>query len=288
MTCEVKIIEDTVGYGVRLTTYQLRYPRFIHSELMTHRVFSRNASSSRAIPTAKLLEMVKVDPAMPVYWGKNQSGMQAREELNEETKLKAVEVWLETRDLVVEQTKKMIDLGVHKQIANRMLEPWHYIHVVLTATEFDNFFDLRCHEDAQPEIKELAEAMQKAYNKMEVTKTCEQGWWHLPYVTAEERETLPLEQLLKISTARCARVSYMNHDGTATDPAKDAKLHDMLVVAKPPHMSPAEHQAVFMHSNDRFFGNLRSWKQYRKFLEDGMSAEELAGMSQFAWKDKDR
>jgi thymidylate synthase ThyX len=287
MTCEVKIIEDTVGYGRRLTTFQLRYPRFIHSELMTHRVFSRNASSSRAIPTAKLLEMVKIDPAMPVYWGKNQSGMQANEELDEETKQKAIQVWLETRDLVVEQTKKMIDLGVHKQIANRMLEPWHYIHVVLTATEFENFFELRCHKDAQPEIKELADMMRNEYNKMSVTKSCDEHWWHLPYVTQEERDQHSLTDLLKISTARCARVSYMNHDGTATDIEKDRKLHDMLVVAQPPHMSPAEHQAVFLNP-EKAYGNFMGWKQYRKYLEANFTAENIGNDPIYSFRNEDR
>jgi thymidylate synthase ThyX len=287
MTCEVKIIEDTVGNGTRLTTFQLRYPRFIHSELMTHRVFSRNASSSRAIPTSKLLEMVKIDPAMPVYWGKNQAGMQAKEELDEATKLKAIEVWLETRDLVVEQTKKMIELGVHKQIANRMLEPWHYIHVVLTTTEIDNFFDLRCHKDAQPEIKELADMMRTEYMKMKVARSCDQHWWHLPYVTPEERGQYPLEDLLKISTARCARVSYMNHDVTASDVEKDRKLHDMLVIATPQHMSPAEHQAVFLNS-EKFYGNFRGWKQYRKYLESNFLAENIGKDPLYKFREEDR
>lgn len=237
-------------------------------ELLTHRVFSRNASSSRAIPVNKIIQQVIDDPAMPVYWGKNQSGMQAREELLEPTKQEAIKLWLEGRDKAVETARQMVALGVHKQIANRVLEPWHHIHVVLTATEFDNWFELRSHKDAQPEIKMLSDMMLKEYNLMRVSKTLQKGEWHLPFLTPTEKGNLPLSSALKISTARCARVSYMNHDGTNTELSKDFALHDALVVSNPKHMSPSEHQAVLMDGST-WYGNFRGFKQYRKFIEEG-------------------
>jgi hypothetical protein len=141
MTIEVKIIEDSIGgHGVRLTTMQLRYPRFIHSEFLTHRVFSRNASSSRAIPVDKIIQQVIDDCAMPVKWGKNQTGMQAYEDLDTLSDGWIVEqAWLKARDYAVDQARIMVKRNAHKQIVNRILEPFAHISVIVTATEWDNF-----------------------------------------------------------------------------------------------------------------------------------------------------
>ena len=156
MTCTVKIIEDSLTNGSRLTTYQLRYWRAIHAELMTHRVFSRNASSSRAIPVMKMLRQVWDDPAGPVHWGANQAGMQAHAELDGLRRKLSQAIWKWSGRAMCVAAWSMTKIGLHKQVANRLLEPWQYINVVLTATEFDNWFDLRDHPDAQPEIQELA------------------------------------------------------------------------------------------------------------------------------------
>lgn len=243
-------------------------------ELMTHRMFSRNASSSRAIPVKKMIQDIKDDPAMPVYWGKNQSGMQARVELSEEEISKCKSLWLEQRDETIARVEKLIEIGLHKQTANRLLEPWAHIHVIVSATEWKNWFELRSHPDAQPEIKELSDKMkveleEKRKTDREISKLMiTSPVWHLPYIKKEEKSKYKLSELLKMSTARCARVSYMNHDGTNPDPEKDFELHDKLVVSKPQHMSPAEHQAVSADP-DQFYGNFKGWKQYRKFLEEG-------------------
>ena len=279
MTISAKIIADSLSPdGVRLTTFQLRYHRYVHAELMTHRVFSRNSSSSRAIPASKMIAWVKEDPAIPIEWGKEQKGMQAKELLIGPVADEAQREWLVARDQMIVQTERLIQLGVHKQIANRLLEPWHHISVVLTSTQFNNWFALRDHEMAQPEIRELAHQMSELYysngstGHFANTIRLNPGEWHLPYVSDLEQSMYKLEVCIKASVARCARVSHMNHDGTAPDMAKDIELHDKLAVQVPLHASPAEHQATplsELESEQRLCGNfVRGWKQYRKTLEN--------------------
>jgi hypothetical protein len=274
MACEVKIIKDSLNptNGKRLTTMQLRYWRGIHGEFMTHRVFSRNASSSRAIPINTFLKQVWNDPAGPVHWGANNPGMQAKTELTGFKLWFAQQAWRWTGRAVcaaVWLTNKVAK--PHKQTFNRLLEPWQYISVIVTATEWDNFFELRNHKDAQPEIRELAIAMLDA---MENSRP-ELREYHLPYLTdAEERSYinghLDLDTLLKISTARCARVSYLTHDGTAPSIDKDIRLHDQLVGSVPIHASPTEHQAIAA-PDDVFYKNFRGWKQYRIDVEERLA-----------------
>lgn len=265
---EAKVIEDSIYEGgKRLTTMQLKYPRFIHSEFMTHRVFSRNASSSRAIPVAKMLQQVYEDPAMPVEWGKNQPGMQARENFEGE-ELESVEAsWRLAAKLAAGAAEALMESGVHKQITNRLLEPFQWIHVVVTATEWDNFFALRDHPDAQPEIRELARAMKTAM-AASTPRVLGFGEWHLPYLDDAERLGLPLKDQIACSVARCARVSYLRHDLTAPSVEDDKTLHDRLVLAVPPHMSPTEHQATPTLDTNKE-ANLRGWMQYRRLIEVG-------------------
>ena len=271
-----------------LVTLELRYPRFIHSEIMTHRMFSRNASSSRAIPVKKMLEQVADSPAMPIHWGKNQPGMQAGEErtnlIGFDNKYTPLEWWKVASEEACNFAKDFEIGGYHKQIVNRLLEPFQFISVVVTATEWDNFFDLRLHPDAQPEIQELARCMKEAID----TATAEvilKPYRHLPYVPntenipATDGEFYDWDTAIKASVARCARVSYLNHDKTSPELEKDVKLHDMLLSAG--HMSPFEHVAhpmeqpyhgplrskgiTHMDSKGHMWsGNLRGWVQYRQ------------------------
>lgn len=266
-----KVIEDSVSDdGIRLTTLQLCYPRFIHSEFMTHRVFSRSASSSRAIPVKKMIEQVRTNPAMPVHWGKNQPGMQAHEQLTGKSLELVISEWGMAAKCAADIAEMLTELGLHKQVANRILEPFQHIHVVVTATEWDNFFNLRCHPDAQPEMRVLAETMRDAMGAS-LPKSVGEGQWHLPYVSEEERadESLKHGDVLKLSTARCARVSYMKHDGTKPNIEEDIALHDKLVGSVPLHASPAEHSATPMpeYLDNRWSGNFHGWIQYRKTLE---------------------
>ncbi len=264
---EAKVIADSVSeVGKRITTLQLVYPRFIHAEFMTHRVFSRNASSSRAIPVAKMIEQVRTNPAMPIHWGKNQAGMQAREELTGVQLAIVRDEWKEAAYQAAEIAESMMNQGAHKQIANRILEPFQHIHVVVTATEFDNFFALRDHPDAQPEIRQLAICMKNAMAGS-VQRVLKEEEWHLPYILDDEHDALPVEDLCKISAARCARVSYLKHDGTSPDVAEDLALFTKLVGSVPIHASPVEHQASPLNDPEAHSGNLKGWLQYRKLVE---------------------
>lgn len=274
MVAQVKVIEDSIApHGVRLTTYQLRYWRAIHAEVMTHRVFSRNASSSRAIPVAKMLEQVRKDPAMPIHWGKNQPGMQAREECDEPTRTFVKEEWLLAAKTAASHAEKMSAAGVHKQVVNRILEPFQYISVICTATEYDNFFELRCHPDAQPEIQELAELMRDARERSTPElrprlRDLAVGW-HLPYITYGERTQYATSPrlLAKVSAARCARVSFLTHDGRDPNLQDDLDLYDRLVGSRPLHASPVEHQAYPNPLADQWCKNFRGWRQHRDIVE---------------------
>lgn len=261
-----KMIADSKSeFGVRICTLQLKYPRFIHSEFMTHRVFSRSASSSRAIPVMKIISEVWNNPAMPVYWGANVSGMQAKTELTG-WKLDAAKfTWITASKFACVFAYLFSKIGLHKQIANRILEPWQYINVIVTSTEWENFFELRIHPDAQPEIQELARAIFRSVNHS-TPKLVEHGDWHLPYISEEEKQQYPLLDLLKASTARCARVSYSNHDGSKPNINKDVDLHDKLVASRPIHASPAEHQAT-PGGYDMWHKNFKGWVQYRDYVE---------------------
>jgi len=257
-----KIIKDSISHSnKRITTYILEYPRFIHSEMMTHRVFSRNAASSRAIPIKKMIENVQKNTAVPIHWGANQKGMQADEEVDKNTICHAKILWYHSRDLVIEQVKKLMELGIHKQICNRLLEPFVNIRILLTATEFDNFFKLRAHKAVQPEIRDLAYKMLDLYNtnKPEFKEFNE---WHIPF-SEYMPENSDINTQLKIATARAARLSYNTFDGEM-NVDKDIALHDSLLAEG--HFSPFEHCAQ-ADWHEQKTGNFKFWKQYRSLIE---------------------
>jgi flavin-dependent thymidylate synthase len=248
-----------------VVTFQLEYPRYIHSEFMTHRVFSRNASSSRAIPTSKFSHI-----AYPIRWGKNQPGMQpSQENLEGEVLEEALEIWKEMASACLEGCRKLAELGLHKQWANRPLEWFTHISVVVTATEWDNFYKLRDHPDAQDEIRDLAQKMREAVSASD-PKSLYRGEWHLPYITAKDKFNHSTTRLIKMSAARCARVSYLTHDKKKPNFEEDNKLFDRLTLANPPHMSPLEHQCTPDYSWDKknLWGNLTAWIQHRRIFEE--------------------
>lgn len=276
MQVSAKVIQDSIGAetNVRLLTMQLAYPRFIHSEFLTHRVFSRNSSSSRAIPIERVLRQVRENPALPIHWGKNKPGMQASEQIEGIDLVQAHYWWVRAAEEASRCAEKMQSYGLHKQVVNRVLEPFQLIHVVVTATEWQNFFDLRAHSDAQPEIRVLAEVMLDAMNKSAPVRRsvlqADASGWHLPYVKDEEREMYYRypTYLAQLSAARCARVSYVNHDGSEPNEEKDIELFRRLVGGNPIHASPTEHQA-FSWQGTKWVGNFRHWFQFRKMIEDG-------------------
>ena len=271
MKIEAKVIADSLSpTGKRITTLQLCYPRFIHSELMTHRVFSRNAMSSRAVPVAKMVEQVRNDPAMPVHWGKNQPGMQAREALDPDSRAQVMELWRLAAQDAANFAEAMNRLGAHKQIVNRVLEPFQWMHTVVTATEWDNFFSLRCHPDAQPEMQALAYAMRDAM-QASVPVQLGEGEWHLPYVSDIDALLFNTgfgEDMRKVSAARCARVSYLKHDGGSPSNTEDLELFDRLAGSAPIHASPLEHQAQTADADLRS-RNFVGWLQFREAFEGG-------------------
>jgi thymidylate synthase ThyX len=293
MSFDVKVLADSLSpAGHRLTTLEATFPRFVLAEFNTHRVFSRNSASSRAIPIFKQLRRVLEHPYVPIEFGANQPGMQAGTPLDGEARLAAEREWLGARDDAVRRVLALVAgpdevapdedlaaalsrieqtyrggerpaswLNVHKQVANRLLEPFMWHTVIVTATEWDNFFNLRCHPDAQPEIRRIATAMRDARDGSEPAALGHDEW-HLPLVRPEDREQADsLDDLLKISAGRCARVSYLTHAGER-DLAADIELHDRLIASG--HMSPLEHPA--RPADDEWWGNFRGWRSYRKTI----------------------
>lgn len=257
----------------RIYTLQLRYWRAFHAELMTHRAFSRNASSSRAIPVAKMISQVWKYPAGPSHWGKNQPGMQARSEVQGLRRRLAQALWRTSGKVMCVAAWVLMRCGVHKQVANRLLEPWQFINVVVTSTEWDNFFQLRCHPDAMPEFQALAQDIGWVIStSRDSLRDLKPGEWHLPYITDEERVSLPLESLLKVSAARCARVSYKPFDGEGTI-SGDIALYEKLAGGVPIHASPTEHQAQATGSKN-FHKNFKGFRQFRDYIEQGRKAWE--------------
>lgn len=267
MNISAKVIADSIAKnGKRITTFELEYNRFIHSEMMTHGALVKNSSSSRAIPIGKMIEQIKLNPSTPIYWGKTQSGMQAKEELTYSELKRVKELWEVAKDNAMTRATQMSLNECHKQIANRVTEPFQMIKVVCTATDFDNFFNLRIHPDAQPEILMLAYLMYKAMQQS-TPMLLNQGEWHLPYIERERDEqgeikyfvyntdedptseaygyqyymSLTLEQAQKTSCSCCAQVSYRKSDNSIE---KADKIHDMLIKADVLHASPFAHLAT--------------------------------------------
>jgi thymidylate synthase ThyX len=240
----VKIIADSCNkYGARLTTIEAEYPLYIHAQVMTHRVFSRNAQSSRAVPTAKLLELLNENKDT-IDFAKNQAGMEAGEQLNDKEMVDARRTWKDAKTTAIVTAKALNKIGVHKQWVNRLLMPFMNIKVIITATEWDNFFKLRLGHDSQPEIQELARLIQESMSKSK-PQLLEKGDWHLPYVTdADCITTADVTILRVISAARCSRVSYMNHD--KSNPNIDADIAQSDSLWTNGHFSPFEHQATIV------------------------------------------
>lgn len=270
-----KVICDSVSpYGVRLTTLEVKYHRFILAEMNTHRVFSRNTASSRAIPYKKVRDSVMEDPALPLSWPQERKGMQGGEELSIAAIIGAENQWLKARDLAVETADRLHTLGLHKSVINRLLEPFQYVTSIISATDWQGFFDQRDSELAQPEIREAARAMRRAY-EYSTPQRVGRGGWHLPYIDSNdfaEAHKLGLSQhdatelFKQISAARCARVSYLTHAGKR-DWSADLSLFSRLVTAYPPHWSPLEHVATPVTVSPENRGNFKGWAQLRHDME---------------------
>ena len=305
-----------------LSTLLLRYPRWIHAEGRTHRLLeifegyglevttpslmecddlSRNAASSRAIPVSRMIQDVLDDPAFPLYWGKNQKGMQAAEEMSPENIELAKYIFECAMHDAIGRAKALANLGAHKQLVNRLLEPFSHITVLVSGTEWSNFRALREHKDAEPHIQILAQEIGRELDREDNIQVLQPGEWHLPFISqldeveAEKRLAMQgvprkvptlyeiLMLLIKKSVACCASTSYKTVDGFDMTLEKAIELHDKLVGSAPMHASPAEHvaQADFGYmttdsgyAEDEYwhwdypeeFANFQGFRQYRKML----------------------
>lgn len=264
----VMLVADSLApHGVRLTTFACTYPRFIHAELLTHRAFSRNSSSSRALPVRRLIEQVRAAPVVPSYWAQNQKGMAATDELAPEVRAEAQQLWLEAAAVACDVAEGLAELGVHKQLANRVLEPFATSTTLLSATDWDNFFALRCHPAAQQEMQQLATLLQDARAASTPTPVG-YGEWHLPFRHADDPPGIALRR--QLSVARCARVSLLGHDGRY-DVAADLALYRRLADATPPHLSPFEHVAQPLPAATDRDANFRGWLQWRTEVARGVA-----------------
>lgn len=284
-----KIIKDSISpAGKRITTFELEYPRFIHAELLTHRVFSKNSASSRAIPVKDMLKLVWNNPAMPVHWGKYQSGMTAKEEVTGWRLWLSKKLWVFFSKVSCVCAWTLWKTGLAKQLVNRLVEWCGHIKVVLTSTEWDNWYNLRWHPDAQPEICALAESMLIEHNASTPTKLGLDDW-HLPYIYTYVGEhngniikfystdydmsdegpddIFDLDTAKKISASLCAQTSYRKSDDSVD---KAIKLYDRLVTSKPVHASPFEHQAKPLEDPKAMSGNFFGWFQHRKEIKDNV------------------
>lgn len=300
MEVSAKILADSISKdGIRLRSFEVVAHRFILPEVNTHRVMSRNYRSSRAVPVKKLISEVREHPAMPVIWCMNVPGMHSSVLADAETAAKASAIWLEASNSAADYAQKLLDLGIHKQWANRLMEPFMWVRGIITGSDFANFYGLRLPEDAQPEFRALAKAMQDAEAKSK-PRRMKNGMWHLPYVDLSDREEFGqiekyihdnpgldlgvyetsedrfMELARRISVARCARVSYKGFDDAPARIGKELELYSKLLQSQPLHASPAEHQATPDYmigrgkkrkwANPSLHGNLYGWVQYRKTL----------------------
>lgn len=278
MAYGARILADSISPDeVRLTTFEVTFPRFILDEVNTHRMLSRNSASSRAIPVTKAINAVQTDPFIPEQFGKNKAGMSWDDTTLDDVATKgARKAWLDAMQEAIFAAKRLESLEVHKALANRILEPYKWHTAIITATEWNNFFALRTDANAQPEFRKIALMMQELYeaNKPRIIYP---GHWHLPLVDSYEMigASLPSDltggvkidwwNWVKVSVGRCARVSYETHDKKGRDPEKDIALHDSLKTNG--HMSPFEHQATPIENGVfEFCKNFRGWRQYRAYI----------------------
>ena len=276
ITAEVLCDSVSVDARHRLVTMSLTYPKFFHADFMTYRNLSRNAASSRAIPTAKMRKTIPDNPAGPVLFRANAKGMAANDPLDLEAQVASLQAWSDCLLGVAKYHEQLEALGNSKDVCNRILEPWVYITVIVTANlqAYQHLLYERLHPSAQMEFQFLAQKMLFALREsrpVELTK----GQWHLPMIRQQDREEFYKPQALdtglytlaEISAARCARVSYLTHEGIR-DTAEDlAMCREKLLGSEPGHFSPLEHPAMCTGTSERI-GNFTGFKQLRKFYPE--------------------
>lgn len=270
----VKVLADSVSPAkTRMITVEATYPRFIHAQIMTHRALSKNTSSSRAIPAKAFRQAMLDSPAIPVHFGAAQKGMQADQQVANTAD--ALDWWLEGMEQAAWHHARGEAMGLHKQILNRILEPYCLVTTIISGTEWNNFFALRVHgehnKSSQHEIDQTARAILTAIDESTPTEL-KTGQWHAPLVSGDKKDPRYVNHTMLpdaegygpqlVSAARCARVSYMTHD-KKIDVKADFELAKKL--AQDGHWSPFEHVAMAMET-DTAWGNVFGFKQLRKFF----------------------
>lgn len=263
-----QIVLDSVNAatGDRLTTFVIRIPKFMLAQLARHRALSINAASSRAIPAKKVRQQVLQDPFNPIRWGVNGKGMQPKKELSPHSEKWARWAWSMGRYPAVGFHWYLGEVvGLHKETCNRLLEPYMWADVLLTATEWNNFFTLRCHDDAQAEFQAVAFQMREL-RQNSIQQWLQPGEWHLPFIQECDHDQYPLSMQLQISAARCARLSYQLPEGGFSTPERDLELCSRLM--KPPlHASAFESVAIALPTRERS-ANFMGWRSWRKDFPD--------------------
>jgi len=297
-----EVVKHSVSKGGKgLITFNVKYGLIIHAEVLRHKLINHSVKSNRAIPSKNIRKEVLYDPYVPVYIGLNQPGMVAEKVHPFQKVMKSL--WRSARYPAIGLHWLMDKCKVHKEVCNRVLNPWQWVRETVTATEMDNFYNLRLHKDAQKDIYELAKAMYQVH-KNSSPEALQEGEWHVPYVDTyrcqdtgglkyvdRDGKHLTDKQAIECSAARCARSSYDNHDKTVTSYEKDKSLYEKLIKSEPAHASPCEHIGTPMEydsmdleesleyysstdwshvdrNGDFWSGNFKGWVQYRKLLDN--------------------
>lgn len=272
-----RIVCDSIGpHGIRLTTMEMMGWQASHPDFMTHRMFSRNAASTRAIPARRFREQATIDPFWPIAWDADQPGMQGYQALNGSQLARAQRAWNRAREFTLEIHHDLTEcpiegIGLHKQVANRLLIPHLGILKVVTGIEaaWAHYFHLRCHHAAQKEEAVQAFAAAEAYFASTPIRM-PAGGLHLPYVNRSELTRWGKEWALRHSSARCARVSYMRQN--EVDYEAEERIYARLMnpntpreydPEEPVHGSPMEHPAECLEEAEPS-GNFVGWRQHRK------------------------
>lgn len=301
ITCEIVQHSKSAYDDSEVVTFKLKHGLFVHAEMLRHRLLSFSVQSNRAVPMKKIREQVLKDPYVPVWFGARQKGMVADVEMIHRKTAKAI--WKAARYPMCGVHWVLEKMGAHKEFSSRLLNPWQFVHLTVTATELDNLYNLRIDKDAQKDIYVVVKMMREAHQSS-TPMTLQKGEWHTPYVARERSDSgvvykdtdgsvLTIEDAIKCSTARCARSSYNNHGGEKTNVMKDEGLYDRLFNSGIPHASPAEHQAeplekptislgspkikVIMNQEGLthvgcdgsvWSGNLKGWRQHRQTIPE--------------------
>lgn len=294
-----RMILDSVSRdGHRLSTMHVHMPRIILAEMNTHRSMSRNARSTRAVPTSRLIQEVRENPFVPIRWLGNKPGMQGGEPMTG-TKLDLAQAeWARAAAEAANAAEVLFNLGLHKQHAGRVLEPFMWVDWLVSSTDWSNFMALRDHGDAQPEMELVAQVMRDSLDGS-TPSVLQPGQWHMPYLTEEDwadaeafgrhasdvfpnpdeprsADEIAMENLRRVSVSRCARLSIRAFDGNDTIEA-ELERFDRLATSRPVHASPMEHVATPDEpirlvptgcfagwQNPEEHGNLKGWRQFRR------------------------